>query len=489
MAYKVGTRMQQTLLPSTIDDYVSEADPVRVYDDFVDALNFVQLGIPIESFKSGAETYYPKQMVKLLVYGYAYGTRSSRKLERACHHNLSFIWLMGGLTPDYRTIARFRDKYKDAIKNILKQCVEMCIKLELVDGNTLFVDSSIFKANASLSNTWNHKRCEKALIKINEHIDRLMDEVQKTDQQEDNQNSLVEVKEQLQNSQQRKRKVEEIVNELNSRSKETARQNGQITHYNTTDPECSKIHKSQKTAAGYTVQMVVDEKHGFIVHGESTSIPNDAQQLSPHLLHAQEVLDKKPSVVCSDSGYYSLKDLAKVDPGIAVIIPSQQQVHKERHKTLDNPFAKEHFIYDAKADQYVCPQGHRLHHKGYNKEKQAHAYQGRSTNCQPCLYFKQCTSSPKGRVIKRLVQEELKERLQRLYESQKGQQCYRLRKQKAELPFGHLKRNLSAQQFLLRGRRGTTAEVSLLFTGFNIARMITIFGIPKLLMSLQGMVT
>jgi len=124
--------MQQTLLPASIDDYVSEADPVRVYDAFVDALNFEHLGIPITPFQSGAESYYPKHMVKLFIYGYSYGIRSSRKLERACRHNLSFIWLMGGLAPDYRTIARFRDTYKDAIKNILKQSFHMCIKLDLI---------------------------------------------------------------------------------------------------------------------------------------------------------------------------------------------------------------------------------------------------------------------------------------------------------------------------------------------------------------------
>lgn len=91
MAYKVGNRMQQTFLPTSIDDYVSEIDSVRAYDTFVDALNFEQLGISIEPFEAGAESYCPKQMVKLLVYEYSYGNRSSRKLERACHHNLSFI--------------------------------------------------------------------------------------------------------------------------------------------------------------------------------------------------------------------------------------------------------------------------------------------------------------------------------------------------------------------------------------------------------------
>ena len=120
MAYKIGNKMQQTFLPNIIDDYVDPQDPVRVYDAFVDALDFHSLGIPIEP-QPGADEYYPKQMLKLIIYGYSYGIRSSRKLERACYHNLSFKWLMNNLKPDYRTIARFRSDHKEAIKKVLKR--------------------------------------------------------------------------------------------------------------------------------------------------------------------------------------------------------------------------------------------------------------------------------------------------------------------------------------------------------------------------------
>ncbi|MCC7238849.1 MAG: transposase, partial [Candidatus Brocadia sp.] len=79
------------------------------------------------------------------------------------------------------------------------------------------------------------------------------------------------------------------------------------------------------------------------------------------------------------------------------------------------------------------------------------------------------------------------ERLEVIYHSREGQEVYRLRKQKVELPFGHMKRNLGAGQFLLRGRKGVNAELSLLSTGFNIARMITLVGISALIVKLQGM--
>ena len=90
MAYKIGNQMQSIFLPTMVDDYVSKESPVRVYDAFVDSLNFHELGISLSpSIHGGADQYYPKQLLKLLIYGYSYGIRSFRKLERACHDNLS----------------------------------------------------------------------------------------------------------------------------------------------------------------------------------------------------------------------------------------------------------------------------------------------------------------------------------------------------------------------------------------------------------------
>jgi transposase len=100
MSYRIGNRNQMSL-PQCIEEFVTENDPVRAYDAFVAALDFDQLGIVINSYKVGNSEYRPKAMLKLLVYGPSYGIRSSRKLEREIYHNMSFIWLLGGLKPDF----------------------------------------------------------------------------------------------------------------------------------------------------------------------------------------------------------------------------------------------------------------------------------------------------------------------------------------------------------------------------------------------------
>ena len=80
MAYIMGNRKQKTFFPPTIEDYVGIEDPVRVYDAFIESIDLQEMGIPIDPFQSGAHTFYPKAMLKLIVYGYSYGIRCSRRL-------------------------------------------------------------------------------------------------------------------------------------------------------------------------------------------------------------------------------------------------------------------------------------------------------------------------------------------------------------------------------------------------------------------------
>ncbi len=119
MAYRYGDRNQTMLFPPTVDDYVPKDAVVRAYDTMVEALDFKELGIDLNPNSVGNSQYDPKAMLKLHLYGMAYGVRSSRKLEREVHYNISFIWLMGQLKPDHKTIAEFRKNNKEALKKVL----------------------------------------------------------------------------------------------------------------------------------------------------------------------------------------------------------------------------------------------------------------------------------------------------------------------------------------------------------------------------------
>ncbi|MFH1541629.1 MAG: IS1182 family transposase [bacterium] len=477
MAYKCGNRTQTTFLPSTIEDYVSKQDPVRVYDAFVDSLDLRALGIPLDP-KAGADEYFPRTMLKLLVYGYSYGIRSSRKLERACHHNLSFQWLMGGEMPDYRTIARFRGKYKEAIGKLLKQCVRLCIKLDLVEGNTLFTDGSKFRANASINNHWTKERCERRLEKIDKQIDQLLEDAEQLDSREDKETSMVKLNKEIESKEQLIKKIKETLNTLEETKQKST---------NSTDPDCVKSSGRQGKHASYNVQSTVDNKHGLIVQAEAVSHSNDFNQLHRQITEATKTLEKKPENVCADAGYASTQDLKKIDSDIKVVVPSTKQSQKEKGQDPLKDFDKEKFSYDKEKDEYVCPEGKRLSYQGLAcKESLKKEYRASKKDCNQCPNYGVCTTSKSGRRIKRLDDEEIKEQLETIYSSPEGQRVYKSRKEKVELPFGHMKRNLGAGQFMLRGRPKVNAEVSILSTCFNIARMMHILSVPRLILELNG---
>ena len=480
MAFITGSRKQISFLPPKIDDYVGREDPVRVYDAFIESLDLREMGIIIDPCQAGAHSFEPKAMLKLIVYGYSYGIRSSRKLERACYHNLSFMWLISGVLPDYRTIARFRSDNKEAIKQVLKQNVKLCVKLGLIEGNTLFLDGSKFRANASINNTWDEERCKKSLEIAEKNIERIMEEAEQIDKEEANAGTLVKLDEELRDQKKMQAKVQEIVKTLKETGKEKI---------NTTDKDSVNGKTRQGSHAILNCQVTTDEKHGLIVSGEAVSQNNDLNQLTPQLKQATETLGKAPEKAITDAGYFSLKDLEKVPEGIEVIMPTRKQAQKENKKTEVEPFSIEAFSYDKERDVYICPEGKILENKGIAFGSQEKiSYKARGKECMGCKHFGICTTSKNGRWIVRMVkQEEQKKRLEEIYHKEESQKLYKLRKEKAELPFGHMKRNLGAGQFMLRGREKVNAELSILSTCFNIARMMTILGIPMLIAKLNSM--
>ena len=472
MAYRYGNRNQIRLLPESMEDYVAPDDPVRAYDAFIKALDFRDLGITLDPNKVGNSEYHPHAMLKLLVYGYSYGIRSSRKLERACHHNLSFIWLTSGLKPDHKTIAEFRRKNKEALANILKQCARICIKLNLIEGNTLFVDGTKIRANASIKNTWTREKAQKALKHIDKRIKDILTQCDTVDEAEEGTGSLVTMDSELKDQKILKSKVKGILKELEEEKQKSL---------NTIDPECTRINSLQGSHAGYNLQSTVDEKEGLILSIDVVSENNDLNQFASQINKANEILGKKCKTAAADSGYASTEELEKIDKqGIKVIVPSQRQAaKKEPHE-----FAKERFTYDSKNDGYICPQGHKLTLYSTNEKNKVYIISDKKI-CLACPHYGICTKAKKGRTIARLLNEEVRQRLEAQYEEPQSQEIYKLRKEKVELPFGHIKRNLKVDSFLLRGRKGVKAEASILATCFDLVRMITLLGVPALVRELS----
>jgi len=475
MAYRHGNRSQMDFFPPCIDDYVPADAPVRAYDAIIEAMDLDELGIVWDPNKVGNSSYDPKVMLKLLVYGYSYGVRSSRKLEREINYNVSFMWLTGGLKPDHKTISEFRRNNKKALAKVLRQCARLCIRLDLIEGNTLFVDGSKFRASASINNSWTKEKCDNRLKKIDKRIEKILRECEEVDQAEEGKVSLVKMKEELKDHEALKAKVNNILAELKAEGKSSV---------NTTDSDCVRIHGRQGSHAGYNGQNVVDEKHGLIVHSDVVNDNNDSAQFANQIDQANDTLDRKCKQACGDAGYGSCEELEKIDAqGIKVIVPSQKQVRNKKAK----PFDKSNFQYDQENDCYICPKGQSLKCRGVETARKRKVYGVGGSVCKACCHFGVCsTDRINGRKITRMLNEQIREKFELQYKEPESQQTYRLRKEKVELPFGHIKHNLKVSGFLLRGLDGVRAEMSLLSSCFNIARMISIIGVQGLLAKLAN---
>ena len=470
MAYRCGDRYQMDLLPPSIEEYVAENDPVRAYDAFVEALDFQELGIELDKHKVGNSEYDPKSMLKLLVYGYSYGVKSSRRLERACYHNVSFIWLMGGLKPDHKTIAEFRRNNKKALKKVLRQCARLCIKLDLIAGNILFVDGTKVRGNAARHRTHKRSYYEELLVDIDRNIEKLLEECESIDRQEQGTGSHVAMDKELAKAKNLRGRIEQVLKTFKESS---------VEQVNQTDPDCAIMHSVQGSHADYNVQSVTDDKHGLIVHADAVKDTSDVNQFACQIDQANEVLSKPCDAACADAGYADTEELQKIDAqGIKVVVPSQRQaLHEE-----EGPFSKSHFTYDKEQNCYFCPEGHRLDYEGIDKTTgKLHYLIKDKRQCQKCRHYGQCTKAKKGRKITRLPNEEMKLKFEAQYEEAASQEIYARRKTRAEHPFGHIKRNLKTDAFLMRGQEGAQAETSLLATCFNVARMISIFGVGTLI--------
>jgi hypothetical protein len=249
---------------------------------------------------------------------------------------------------------------------------------------------------------------------------------------------------------------------------------------NTADGDCVVVHGRQGSHAGYDAQVVVDDKHGLVVSSDiAETSNNDLGQFSGQIQKANEAMGRKCATAVADSGYSDIDDLAKaVGDQIHVIVPSTRVASQKEPGEFD----KRQFSYDAEKACYICPKGHSLIRHGRTHAGNGDRY--RITNkalCRACSNYGKCTTAKRGRTIERLDAEVLRKRLEQEYALSENQATYRRRQEKVELVFGHIKHNLGAGSFLLRGLEGARAEIGLLSLCFNLRRMITLLGIPGMI--------
>lgn len=478
MQHVTGTpREQITLFPEAIEDYITDENPVRFIDAFVDALDLAKLGFQkVELSETGRPPYHPGDLLKLFIYGYLNKIRSSRRLERETARNLEVRWLLHNLHPDHKTISDFRTQNRTALRDVTRQFVLLCQKLDLFSADLVAIDGSKFKAANSKKRNFTKKNLRERIRRIDRSIEDYLTLLETTDEEEARlphhdaqalQAKIATLRERLQ-------RYQALLAELDQSGRDQV---------SLTDPDSRLMVSNGKADVSYNVQVAVDRKHKLIVDHEVTNDLNDRYQLAPMAKRAKETLAVETLEVVADKGYATPTELkACEDSGITPYVPVPDPTERRKSNVPTPDYYHARFRYDKERDLYVCPQNEELTllYKTWHRKHWTSVYGAAA--CRSCPVKSQCTINKHGRRINRSDHEEVVDRVrQRVREHPDKLQE---RKSLSEHPFGTLKHAWHQGYFLTRGLHKVRSEAALSVLAYNLKRVIDILGVPALIRAL-----
>jgi transposase len=469
-------RMQQALLPHSLEDYVGEENPVRVIEVFIDELDLAALGFSgMTPAATGRPAYHPSTLLKIYLYGYLNRLQSSRRLEREAQRNIELMWLTGRLAPDFKTIADFRKDNGAAIRAVCAQFVGLCRRLKLFTHAVVAIDGSKFKAVNNRDKNYAVAKVTGRMEQVDVSIARYLRALDRADREE---SDVAEAK-----SGRLKEKIAGLRRQMQAlRVMEQTVQDAPDLQVSLTDPDARSMATSGKGTAtvGYNVQIAVDAEHHLIVAHEVINQGYDRHQLAPMAFKARQATGCEQITTLADRGYFNGDQVLSCDgTGVAPVVPKTLT----SGNTKRGLFTGQDFIYDAEKDHYTCPAGQHLTRGRVRSDRSGDIDQYRHlTACFTCPLRPRCTAE-KVKRVKRWkhegVLDAMQDRLDRMPEAMG------VRRQTVEHPFGTLKAWMGATHFLTRTLDKVRTEMSLLVLAYNIKRMIRMFGVGPLIAAIR----
>jgi len=470
---------------SSLEDAISVDNDVRFIDAFVDKLDFGKLGVKSltksEKLKSGRASYADSLLLKLYLYAYLNGIRSSRKLEREAIRNVELHWLLQGLHPNYHTIADFRKINATALQNLFKLFVSFLQDVDLIGANIIAVDGTKIRGNNSKKNNYNAKKIARHLAYIEEKSASILAEFEATDASEQDELALGNLNSRLNHLATQQLKYEALQAQLD------ANNDPQVS---TTDPDArALLVRGVVVEVGYNVQAAVDEKHNLVV-ATHTINRNDKNALFDICTEAKANLQTETLTVLADKGYHTGKELQVCQQAGIQTIVARQEVVNSNDKGTQPAYMVQHFVYDETADTYTCPAGEilqttgRFHRKKRENDVSYLFKKYRTPACLNCAENHLCTARHDGRrEIERSEYAAAVEQNKVNYEANTA--LYRRRQEINEHIFGTIKRQWNLYYTNLRGLEKVNGEWSLIMLVYNMKRARNILGFSQLLEKLR----
>ena len=262
-------------------DFESAVGPdswARIVDMFVDILPMGGLGFKDVLNNEGRPPYRSSDMLKLYLYGYKNKLRSSRQLEHACKVNLEVIWLLKGLRPSARKMAYFRKDNAKAFKLAFRHFVGLLKDWELIDGETIAIDSFKIRAQNALKNNFNQKKIER-------HIEYIDNKILEYRRQLDTEDKVISIRKGYGKKYAYQESKKEKYRNIEKQLPESGERQISLT-----DPDAKAVVLHRNIVnVGYNVQAGCDGKHKLFVNNDTGNV-NDTHALSPMALDAKELL-------------------------------------------------------------------------------------------------------------------------------------------------------------------------------------------------------
>ena len=417
---------QMLLLPEAIQDWLPEGHLAHFISDTVDTLDLSAFHARYDKDGPRNQPFHPAMMVKVLVYGYASGVFSSRKIARKLHEDVAFRVLAAGNFPAHRTIRDFRAFHLKELSELFMQVVRLAREMGLVKLGTIAVDGTKVKANASRHKAMSYSHMLKAEVELKAQIDALLKRAQQADEAENNEPEL-DIPVEIARREARLAAITEARQRLEQRQRDADLERGRDpdepprggrykrefgepedkAQDNFTDPD-SRIMKRAGGGfdASYNAQTAVDDTAHIIVAAELTNCGSDAGELPTMLQAVEDNLGAMPEQALADTGYRSeavFEQLAQRGCDLLVSLGRE---------------GKQQLRFDPQRSPHTAAMAARL-------------------------------------------------------QTNEGKAAYRRRKWIAEPPNGWIKNVLGFRQFSLRGLHRVRAEWKLVCLALNLRRMAT----------------
>lgn len=443
------------LFPRSVEEWVGEDHPARFVRQVVESVDLEEMGFRSRKAEVGAPSYSSDLLLKVWLYGYMAGIRSTRKLEQACLDSMAMVWLTGNRAPDHNTLWRFLNVNKATFKILCKRTIRIAADSGLVGMVLHAVDGTKIQAHPSPAKGHRREKLLEVLKELEESIERGFEEIEANEAVEAGEMRLPE---ELRDPAVLKQRIEEALRDMDD---------ADVDFIHPNDPDARMVKMKGKSEFCYNAQAVVDSESGMIVAEDVVSECNDNGLLNRMLDEVEENLGVVAMESVADAGYFSTKELEEAEDRNRSVL-----VNMNNLKCSDDQgdFCAAKFNYDEKRDCVTCPLGHELAFRGITSEE------GRSCRVyrcsrRDCPSRGQCTKNKQGRSIK------IGKHHQAMVRQREKQRDFEMRfllsrrKTIIEHVFGIVKEVFGLRRWSVIGIEKVRAVWSLVCTAFNLKKM------------------